>query len=272
MGLRLLVTGGAGFIGSNLVDALLSAGHSVVVVDNFSTGFHENLNPNAELVTADICELDWYRFFESHPTDTIYHLAAQMDVRKSVADPLFDFSVNMTAGVKLVNAAASSGVKRFIFSSSGGAGYGSVDPAIIPVPESFAPVPESPYGAAKMAFDLFLSATAATKPITFVSCRLGNVYGPRQNPWGEAGVVAIFTEQMESGRQPIIFGDGNMTRDYVYVGDVVRALTNALTLGDNRWLNIGTGIEVTVDEVFSSVKIAACIVLGIIVTTNSYSK
>ncbi len=256
MNLRILVTGGAGFIGSTLVDALLFAGHKVVIVDNFSTGFRENLNPAATLVEDDIVTIDWDRFFTEHPTDVVYHIAAQMDVRKSVADPMFDFSVNMTGGVTLLNAATRHNVKRFIFTSSGGAGYGSIDPDHLPVPETVPPIPESPYGAAKMAFDLYLAATAATKPISFVSCRLGNVFGPRQNPWGEAGVVAIFTEQMESAKQPVIFGDGKKTRDYIYVGDVVRALMAALERGDNRWINIGRGIEVTDDEVFSAVKAA----------------
>lgn len=248
------VTGGAGFIGSHLVDALLENGFRVIVVDNFSTGFHENLNSKAELFENDICKMDWDEFFTQYKIDVIYHLAAQMDVRKSVAEPMFDFDVNLAASVRMLNRAAHHGVKRFIFSSSGGAGYGTVDVNEIPVLESYAPKPESPYGAAKMAFDLYLYAVSCVQPIKFVSLRFGNVFGPRQNPWGEAGVVAIFTEQMESGKQPLIFGDGKKTRDYVYVGDVVHALILALTKGDNHWINLGRGIEVQDDEVFDAVQ------------------
>lgn len=252
----ILVTGGAGFIGSNLVDALIQNGFRVIVVDNFITGFRENLHPDSILIEEDICKIDWDQILPKYEVDVIYHLAAQMDVRKSVREPLFDFDVNMEASVRLLHRAIANSVKRIIFSSSGGAGYGTVDPSLLPVPETYAPLPESPYGAAKMAFDLYLFSASKTYPIRFVSLRLGNVFGPRQNPWGEAGVVAIFTEQMESRQQPVIYGDGKKTRDYVYVGDVVEAFLLALVKGDNQWINIGRGIEVTDDEIFDAVKTA----------------
>ncbi|MCX7834699.1 MAG: NAD-dependent epimerase/dehydratase family protein [bacterium] len=250
----ILVTGGAGFIGSNLVDALIALGYQVIVVDNFSTGFRENVHPQAILIEEDIYTIDWLSVFSQYKVDVVYHLAAQMDVRKSVNEPIFDFHVNMDSSVRLLHQAIRSEVKRFLFASSGGAGYGSVDPHYLPVSETYAPKPESPYGAAKMSFDMYLYAFSQSFPIQFVSLRLGNVFGPRQNPWGEAGVVAIFTEQMESGKQPHIFGDGKKTRDYVYVGDVVQAFVLALEKGDNQWINIGRGIEVTDDEIFEAVK------------------
>ena len=248
--MRALVTGGAGFIGSNLVDALLDDGHHVEVIDNLSTGRRSNLDAalarGAVLHEIDITDAAAVneRLQSSRP-EAVLHLAAQIDVRKSVADPAFDARVNIEGTINLLRAAQASGVGRFVFSSTGGAIYGETD--VLPSPETLDPRPEAPYGQSKFCAERYLQLQRRLGGLSTIALRYGNVYGPRQDPLGEAGVVAIFCGKLLAGETATAFGDGLQTRDYVYVGDVVRANLAALAAGDvSGEVNIGTGREVTV--------------------------
>lgn len=248
--MRILVTGGAGFIGSHLADALLERGHAVTVFDDLSSGRRENVPKGAEFIQGDLRNPeDIERVFASSGFDAVFHLAAQIDVRKSVADPAADAETNILGSLRLIERAARSGAKAFIFSSTGGAIYGDTDAR--PTREGHPEHPQSPYGIAKLAIDKYLAFYAANSGMRTVSLRYGNVYGPRQNPHGEAGVVAIFSKMMLEGRNPIINGDGEQTRDYVFVGDVVQANVAALeNEGASGVYNIGTGVETSVNELF----------------------
>lgn len=244
--MKILVTGGAGFIGSHLVDALVTRGHRVTVLDDLSTGSRGQVNPRARFVRGDVASPAAERLVKRLKPDVIYHLAAQKDVRLSVNDPVADARVNVLGLLMLVRGAlAAGGVKRFIFTSTGGAIYGGAD--VLPTPEEYPARPLSPYGASKLASELYLSAYRLTGLLPFVSLRLGNVYGPRQSPASEAGVVAIWTGALAAGKRPIVYGDGKQTRDFVYVQDVVRALLIALRKGANGTFNIGTGEETSVN-------------------------
>lgn len=251
--MRALVTGGAGFIGSNLVDALLEAGNDVTVFDDLSSGKESNLagalEAGAELVVGDVQNRDEVRsaVSDSKP-DTVFHLAAQIDVRRSVADPAFDLSVNVGGTINLLGAAADSGVGRFVFTSTGGAIYGEGDGRDLPLTEDADARPDAPYGQSKHAAEGYLGLFARTHRVSTVALRLGNVYGPRQDPHGEAGVVAIFCGALLSDETPKVFGDGEQTRDYVFVGDVVRAFMAAAESGSTGPFNIGTGVETSVLE------------------------
>jgi UDP-glucose 4-epimerase len=247
-----LVTGGAGFIGSHLVDALLARGDEVVVMDDLSTGRRENLDPalaqGASLVEADVRDADAVRdLFEAHSPELVLHLAAQMDVRRSVGDPLFDLSVNVGGTVNLLEAARG-GARRFVLASTGGAIYGEGADRNPPLSEDDECLPDAPYGQSKLAAEGYLSLYGRLHDLSTIALRLGNVYGPRQDPHGEAGVVAIFCGALLGGGRPRVFGSGHQTRDYVYVDDVVQAVLAASDSAVHGIFNVGTGIETSVLE------------------------
>jgi len=242
MSKHVLITGGAGFIGSHLVDAYLQRGWRVSVIDDLSTGDRRNLNPRAQFYEADVRNAD---IAELRP-DVISHHAAQMDVRRSVADPVFDADVNVLGSVRLLQKAAEIGVKRFIFASTGGAIYG--EPLFAPQTEAHPTYPLSPYGCAKLAVEHYMSYFRAVHGLSTIALRYANVYGPRQNSKGEAGVVAIFIERKRRGEQATINGDGEQTRDFVYVGDVVAANMAVSESSDAGPLNVGTGVETSVNQ------------------------
>jgi UDP-glucose 4-epimerase len=247
--MKALVTGGAGFIGSNIVDALLARGDEVAVVDNLSTGSRANLD-DALAAGATLHELDivdgsaLQAAFESERPDAVFHLAAQIDVRRSVADPGFDARVNVEGTVNVLEAARAAGAGRVVYSSTGGAIYGEAD--TIPTPEDAAIRPLAPYGAAKHAGEGYFALFASLYGLSTVALRYANVYGPRQDPLGEGGVIAIFCGCLASGAAPTIFGDGGQTRDFVYVGDIVEANLAAAGSEVTGSINIGSGLETSV--------------------------
>ena len=247
--MRALVTGGAGFIGSNLVDALIARGGEVTVLDDISTGRRENLEQaiaaGAELIEADVRDADAVAAAcERARPETIFHLAAQIDVRRSVEDPVHDMQVNVGGTINMLKAALASGARRFVNTSTGGAIYG--EPEILPAPESHPAAPEAPYGQSKFCAEGYCELFRRLHGVSTVSVRYGNVYGPRQDPLGEAGVIAIFCGALLAGERPTIFGDGNQTRDYVFVGDVVEANLAAAAGDAVGAINIGTGVETSV--------------------------
>lgn len=247
--MRLLVTGGAGFIGSHTVDALLERGHDVAVLDDLSSGKREQVNPHARLYPADIRDAGRVtEIIEQERPEAIFHLTAQMDVRRSVADPAFDAGVNLVGFLNLMEAARTRGLKRVIFASSGGAIYGEQD--VFPCNESHPCRPVSPYGVAKLASEQYLFFYQHEYGIRYTAMRYGNVYGPRQDPHGEAGVVAIFCGRLLGGDVCTIYGDGRQTRDYVYVGDVAAANVAALEHECAGAFNIGTGRETDVNQLY----------------------
>ncbi len=248
--MNILVTGGAGFIGSHIADALIAQGHQVTIVDNLSTGRIENIPKAAEFVELDFCTEGMERIFANGDFDAVYHLAAQIDVRISVRDPLADLQVNIAGSVKLLDMCRKYNVNKFIFSSTGGAIYGEQE--MFPAPESHPANPLSPYGIAKLSVEKYIFFFHNEYGLDTVALRYGNVYGPRQNPLGEAGVVAIFCHKMLYGEQPFVNGDGLQTRDYVYVGDIVRANLNALELNGHHVINLGTGRETDVITIFDT--------------------
>jgi len=248
--MKICITGGAGFIGSHVVDRYIAAGHEVIVVDNLITGKMENLNPRAKFYRLDIRNREVEEIFSRERPDVVNHHAAQIDVRKSVEDPLFDAEMNVLGTLRLLEGAVKQKVRRFIFASSGGAIYGDQSPGAQPASEEDPLRPLSPYGVAKATGELYLHYYWMVHGLDYVALRYGNVYGPRQDPFGEAGVVAIFTEKLLSGGQPRINGDGLQTRDYVYVEDVAEANVLALNRNGLGSFNIGTGAEKNVNELF----------------------
>ena len=251
--MRTLVTGGAGFIGSNLVDALLGRGDGVTVVDDLSTGRMVNLEPGlaagAELVELDIRDREALtRVAAEKRPEAIFHLAAQIDVRKSLADPFFDAAVNAGGTANVLEAARVAGTGRVVSISTGGAIYGEGEGQQLPLPESAPIAPMSAYGQSKFAAEGYVSLYERLYGLSGVSLRLGNVYGPRQDPLGEAGVIAIFCGLLKEGGRPTVFGDGTQTRDYIYVGDVVTAAIAAAGSEATGAINVGTGKATTVLE------------------------
>lgn len=242
--MRVLVTGGAGFIGSHIADELLAAGHDVTVLDDLSSGKREQVPSRARFVEADIRSAEASALIRKERFDAVVHQAAQIDVRRSVTEPRYDAEVNVLGLINLLEASVDAGVKRFLFASSGGACYGEQER--FPAPESHPTRPVSPYGVSKAAGELYLGYFAAEKKLSYCALRYANVYGPRQDPLGEAGVVAIFSGRALAGTACTIYGDGLQTRDYVYVGDVARANRLALTSDFVGALNIGTGRETDV--------------------------
>ena len=246
--MKILVTGAAGFIASQIADAFIEEGHQVVIVDDLSTGYEKNINPKAKFVKANIGDKSLEKLFETEKFDVVNHHAAQMDVRRSVKDPEFDATTNILGTINLLQNCVKFGVKKFMFASTGGAVYGEQD--YFPADEKHNQQPKSPYGISKLAVEKYLYFYHSEHKLNYTILRYANIYGPRQNPFGEAGVVAIFSTKLLKGEQPIINGHGKQTRDYVFVGDVVKA--NLLGLKDevSDVYNIGTGIETDVNQLF----------------------
>jgi UDP-glucose 4-epimerase len=255
--MRTLVTGGSGFIGSAVVDRLAGDGHQVTVVDDLSTGRQENLagalaSGRVALVEADLAGPELAGVVAAARPEVVHHLAAQIDVRRSVADPLHDARVNVLGTIALAKAALQAGCRRLVFASSGGTVYGEPDPSALPIDERYPPRVTNPYGVSKRSAEDYLASLAELHGLEPVSLRLGNVYGPRQDPHGEAGVVAIFCNRLLAGEPVTVFGDGRQTRDYVFVEDVVDAFVAA---GEHPGapgarVNIGTGVETSVLELY----------------------
>ncbi|MFC2094089.1 NAD-dependent epimerase/dehydratase family protein [Bacteroidota bacterium] len=247
--MKILVTGGAGFIASNIADKFIEEGHDVVILDDLSTGFEKNINPKAKFVKLNIGDEKVSNLFEEEKFDVVNHHAAQMDVRRSVVDPAFDANTNILGTINLLQNSVKHGVNKFMFASTGGAVYGEQE--YFPADEIHPTVPVSPYGISKLSVEKYLYFYFNEHKLNYTILRYANIYGPRQNPFGEAGVVAIFSTKLLNGEQPIINGSGEQTRDYVFVEDVVNA--NILTLADeeSNIYNVGTGIETDVNELYN---------------------
>jgi len=263
---KILVTGGAGFIGSHIVDAYVAEGHDVAVVDNQAGAKKANINPKARVFEMDVTDPAIHGLFAREKFDIVNHHAAQVSVSVSVKDPELDARTNIMGAINLLRASASAGVRKFIFASSGGTVYGATNR--LPATEDLPYDAVSPYGASKVATEMYLHVFAAQHALVYTALRYSNVYGPRQDPHGEAGVVAIFAEKMLQGAKPVageagqaqryvapvIFGDGECMRDYVFVADVARASVLALGKGDNDAVNIGTGRRTSTNELFRLLK------------------
>jgi UDP-glucose 4-epimerase len=259
-----LVTGGAGFIGSTLTDRLLADGHRVTVLDDFSSGSHDNLAParrdhgdRLTVVEADVRDGSVADRVRQVGAEVLFHLAAQADVRVSVAQPAFDAAVNVVGSLNVIEGARLGGARKVVFASSGGTIYGDPDPADLPVDESHPQQPVSPYGVAKMVVGDYLEAFRILHGLDYTALALANVYGPRQDPHGEAGVVAIFAGRLLAGESCTVFGSGDQTRDFVYVDDVVDAFALAADAAPGALVNIGTGRETSVNELYAAMAAAA---------------
>lgn len=248
--MKILVTGGAGFIGSHVVDAYIAAGHEVVVVDDLSTGKRENVNPRARLYPLDLREERLEEVFEAEKPDVVNHHAAKASVRESMVEPVLYADVNVSGSLKLLELCRKYAVNKFIYASTGGALYG--DPQYLPADETHPIGPLDPYGVSKAAFEYYLPLYRKYHGVNFTILRYANIYGPRQDPNGEAGVVAIFCGRMLAGEQAVINGSGEQERDFVYVGDVARADVLALSKGGT--FNIGTGVGTSINEIFARLK------------------
>lgn len=253
--MKVIVTGGAGFIGSHIVAALLELGHAVHVLDNLSTGKHANVPEAASFFELDVRSDAAAELIAAEKYNCMVHHAAQMDVRKSVETPRLDADVNIIGLLNLMEAGINNGLETVVFASTGGAIYG--EPESVPQTTAHPLRPVSPYGIAKLASEKYLRFYQHQYGVRTVSLRYGNVYGPRQSSHGEAGVVAIFAGQMLRGEQPVIYGDGQQTRDYVYVSDVVRANVAAVQSAESGVFNVGTGTETSVNKLFDAVADAA---------------
>ncbi len=250
--MKILVTGGAGFIGANLVNALIEHGHDVVIIDNLVTGKKNNLNPKAKFYNIDIRDKDIEKIFKEHNFDIVNHHAAQIDVRKSVENPVYDRDVNVIGLLNLLQNSIKYKIKKFINISSGGVIYG--DDAELPIKETAKKNPLSPYGISKLSGENYMYIYNKLHNLKYTTLRYSNVYGKYQDPKGEAGVIAIFSNLMLDKKQPVMYGDGKQTRDYVYVKDVVNANLLAMEKGDYEAFNIGTGTETSVIELFNIMK------------------
>lgn len=247
--MKVILTGGAGFIGSWVADALIADGHRVLILDDLSSGKEENIPKEAEFVKCDIRDRDALdRLFSDFKPDIVNHHAAQINVRKSVENPTFDAQVNILGSLNLLEISKRYNVKKFIFASTGGAIYG--EPKTIPVDERAIPLPISPYGVSKLSVERYLDYYNLVFGLEYVALRYSNVYGPRQNPHGEAGVIAIFCNRILEGQKCDIFGDGNQKRDYVFVGDLARANVLSLRAAVGIY-NLGTGIEISVNDLIN---------------------
>jgi UDP-glucose 4-epimerase len=262
--MRTLVTGGAGFIGSTLVDRLLAEGHSVDVIDDLSKGSLANLSSaragadhQLTFHRLDIRSPDLIGLMVRRQPEVVFHLAAQADVRVSVARPAYDADINIIGSLQVLEGARAAGSRKVVFASSGGTIYGDPDPADLPVKESHPQRPVSPYGVAKKAVGDYLHAYRELHNLEYTALALANVYGPRQDPHGEAGVVAIFAGRLLAGQACTIFGDGQQTRDFVYVDDVVDAFARAAGQGSGLVLNIGTATETSVNQLYATMAAAA---------------
>ncbi len=250
---KVLVTGGAGFIGSHVVDLLIENNYNVAVVDDLSSGKRENVNSMASFHEMDVCSNELGKIFKSENPDYVIHQAAQIDVRKSITDPLSDLRVNVLGSINVLNYCKEYNIERIVYASTGGAIYG--EPVHLPADEAHPPNPMSPYGASKLTVENYLALYERLFGLDYISLRFSNVYGPRQDSMGEAGVVAIFTGKLLSNQQPVINGDGRQTRDFVYVGDVAEA--NLISLEkktSSKVFNIGSGIESSVNVIFEKLK------------------
>ena len=250
--MKILVTGGAGFIGSHLVDRLLQLGHEVVIVDNLATGDRRNLNPRASFYEASLLDPSLDEIFQREQPDIVNHHAAQNDVRRSNADPVFDAQHNILGSIRLIQCCIEYGVKKVIYASSGGTVYG--EPTYLPVDEAHPIAPISPYGISKHTVEHYLFLAAASAGLNYTVLRYANIYGPRQHPHGGAGVVAIFAESMLRGVPPTIFGDGSSTRDYLFISDAVEANLLALTDGDREIYHVSSGQEISLNVLFCRLK------------------
>lgn len=254
-----LVTGGAGFIGSHIVDALIEAGHTVAVIDNLVGGRRHNLNPAVRFYEIDILSPEVAAVLQAEQPAVVFHQAAQMSVKVSMDDPLYDARVNVLGLVQVLEGCVAAGVHKVVFASSG-ATYGN--PAYLPIDERHPQWPESPYGITKLMAEHYLRHYARDRGLAFTALRYGNVYGPRQDAGGEAGVVAIFARQLLSGQTPVIHWDGEQVRDYIFVSDVAAANVQAVTRGDSECLCIGTGVGTSVNMLYHLL----CEALGVTVT------
>jgi len=251
MAKKVIVTGGAGFIGSHVVDLYIESGWDVLVIDDLSTGRIENINKKADFLKMDIRDKRIFEVIKKFSPDIVNHHAAQINLRKSVDEPVYDAEVNIVGTVNILEGMRHAGVSRIIFASTGGAIYGETD--LIPTPETAVPSPLSPYGIAKRACELYIDYYSKVWGFRPAILRYGNVYGPRQDPYGEAGVIAIFVSKILKGETPVIFGDGNQTRDYVFVKDVAIFNLMASEREFSGIYNVGTGIETSVNALFSSI-------------------
>lgn len=249
---KVLVTGGAGFIGSHVVDCCIHAGHDVVILDDFSSGTRANLNASARVYEMDLRCADVAALFDAEKPAYVIHLAAQIDVRRSVLDPRFDADVNILGGLNLLELSIRHGVKKFVFASTGGAIYGVQEN--LPASEESIPHPECHYATSKLAFEYYLALYERLYGLRYTILRFPNVYGPRQRPDGEAGVCSILTALMLAGKTPTLFGHGTPLRDYVFVKDIARGVLLALEKGDGETINLGSGVGTSVRELFDILK------------------
>ena len=250
--MKILVTGGAGFVGFHLVDRLIGEGQRVVVIDNLSTGKKENLNPRSKFYKLDIRDPKISKVFQTEKPEIVFHFAAHIEARKSVENPISDADINILGSLNILENCRKYGVKKIIFASSGGEIYGNAKK--IPTSEAYHPCPISPYGVGKLAVEKYLDAYSRLFKIPYVALRYGNIYGPRQNPYGEAGVVAIFTDKMLKNKQPLIHGSGKQTKDYVFVEDAIDAAILSFKKDFRGILNVGTGKETSVLKIFYLIK------------------